>query len=160
MVFKKKAQSDACYGEEKYRKEGAFVVLVKRMRRNKNAMFGLVVFLILVLAVIFVPMISPYGYDKMDVMAIKQGPSTAHWFGTDDLGRDIFTRVFYGGRYSLSISMAAVLFSTSVGMVIGAIAGYFGGIGGYTDHAYAGCNSGDSVDSPDHYHICSSGSGN
>ena len=63
----------------------------------------------------------------MDVMAIKQGPSSAHLFGTDDLGRDIFTRVFYGGRYSLSISIAAVLFSTAIGTVVGAIAGYFGG---------------------------------
>ena len=128
MAFKKKVRPEVVSGEEKYRKEGAFLVLAKRMRRNKNAMFGLAVFIILVLAIIFVPMVSPYGYDKMDVLAIKQGPSAAHWFGTDDLGRDIFTRVLYGGRYSLSISIAAVLFSTSVGMVIGAVAGYFGGL--------------------------------
>lgn len=114
--------------EKKYKKEGAFIVLVKRMRRNKNAMFGLIVFVILVLAIIVVPEVSPYTYDKMDVLAIKQGPSQAHWFGTDDLGRDIFTRVFYGGRYSLSISVAAVLFSTAIGMTAGAVAGYFGGL--------------------------------
>lgn len=114
--------------DNKYRKENAFVVLAKRMSRNKNAMFGLVMFAILVLAIIIVPIVSPYEYDKMDVMAIKQVPSSLHWFGTDDLGRDIFTRVFYGGRYSLTISIAAVLLSTSVGMLIGAIAGYFGGI--------------------------------
>ena len=110
-----------------YKKENAFLVLAKRMSRNKNAMFGLTLFVILVLAIIIVPIVSPYQYDKMDVMAIKQGPSSAHLFGTDDLGRDIFTRVFYGGRYSLSISIAAVLFSTAIGTVVGAIAGYFGG---------------------------------
>ena len=110
-----------------YKKENAFLVLAKRMSRNKNAMFGLTLFVILVLAIIIVPIVSPYQYDKMDVMAIKQGPSSAHLFGTDDLGRDIFTRVFYGGRYSLSISIAAVLFSTAIGPVVGAIAGYFGG---------------------------------
>ena len=110
-----------------YKKENAFLVLAKRMSRNKNAMFGLTLFVILVLAIIIVPIVSPYQYDKMDVMAIKQGPSSAHLFGTDDLGRDIFTRVFYGGRYSLSISIAAVLFSTAIGIVVGAIAGYFGG---------------------------------
>ena len=111
-----------------YKKENAFLVLAKRMSRNKNAMFGLTLFVILVLAIIIVPIVSPYQYDKMDVMAIKQGPSSAHLFGTDDLGRDIFTRVFYGGRYSLSISIAAVLFSTAIGTVVGAIAGYFGGV--------------------------------
>lgn len=105
-----------------YKKENAFLVLAKRMSRNKNAMFGLTLFVILVLAIIIVPIVSPYQYDKMDVMAIKQGPSSAHLFGTDDLGRDIFTRVFYGGRYSLSISIAAVLFSTAIGTVVGAIA--------------------------------------
>ena len=110
-----------------YKKENAFLVLAKRMSRNKNARFGLTLFVILVLAIIIVPIVSPYQYDKMDIMAIKQGPSSAHLFGTDDLGRDIFTRVFYGGRYSLSISIAAVLFSTAIGTVVGAIAGYFGG---------------------------------
>ena len=69
-----------------YKKENAFLVLAKRMSRNKNAMFGLTLFVILVLAIIIVPIVSPYQYDKMDVMAIKLGPSSAHLFGTDDLG--------------------------------------------------------------------------
>lgn len=115
------------FGEEKYKKESAFAVLAKRMGRNKNAMFGLIVFTVLVLAIIFVPVFSPYQYDQMDTLAIKQGPSLAHFFGTDDMGRDIFTRVLYGGRYSLSISIAAVLFSTMIGIILGATAGYFGG---------------------------------
>lgn len=112
----------------RYKKESALASLVKRMSRNKNAMFGLAVFTILVILIIIVPIISPYTYDKMDPLAIKQLPSAKHWFGTDDLGRDIFTRVFYGGRYSLSISIAAVMFSTLVGMIVGAAAGFFGGV--------------------------------
>ena len=109
------------------KKESQFLVIVKRLSKNPNAVFGMVLLLILVIGVIFVPMISPYEYSKMDVRAINQGPTAAHWFGTDDMGRDQLTRIFYGGRYSLSISMIAVLVSTTIGMVIGAVAGYFGG---------------------------------
>lgn len=109
------------------KKENRFLALAKRMSRNTNAMIGLAIFVVLVLSIIIVPMVSPYDYSKMDVTALHQGPSAAHWFGTDDLGRDIFTRVFYGGRYSLSISIAAVAFSTVIGLFLGATAGYFGG---------------------------------
>ena len=90
-------------------------------------MIGLAIFVVLVLSIIIVPLVSPYDYSKMDVTALHQTPSAAHWFGTDDLGRDVFTRVFYGGRYSLSISIAAVAFSTVIGLFLGATAGYFGG---------------------------------
>ena len=110
------------------RKESSLVVLAKRMRRNKNSMIGLVVFVLLVLSVIIVPMVSPYEYDEVDFMAINKLPSKEHWFGTDDLGRDLLTRVFYGGRYSISISLIAVVFSTLIGTIIGAVAGYFGGL--------------------------------
>ncbi len=114
--------------EVKYKKENAFFVLAKRMARNKNAMFGLILFIILLIAILVVPIVSPYQYDKMDPLSIRQGPSMEHFFGTDDMGRDIFTRVFYGGRYSLGISIASVTVSTVAGMVIGSIAGYFGGV--------------------------------
>ena len=63
----------------------------------------------------------------MDIMAIQQGPSSAHLLGTDELGRDILSRILYGGRYSITMGLLSVLISTSVGMTIGAIAGYFGG---------------------------------
>lgn len=109
------------------KKENRFLVLAKRMSRNTNAMIGLAIFVVLVMSIIVVPLVSPYDYSKMDVTALHQAPSAAHWFGTDDLGRDIFTRVFYGGRYSLSISIAAVAFSTVIGLFLGATAGYFGG---------------------------------
>ncbi|MCI8579061.1 MAG: ABC transporter permease [Lachnospiraceae bacterium] len=110
------------------KKENRFLIIMKRLSRNPNAMFGMILLAVLVAGVILVPAISPYEYSKMDVRAINQGPSAAHWFGTDDMGRDLLTRIFYGGRYSLSISIIAVLFSTTIGMIIGAAAGYFGGI--------------------------------
>ncbi len=109
------------------RKESRFAVFWNRLKRNRNAMIGLYVFAFLVLLIIIVPIVSPYDYAKYDIMAISQKPSLKHPFGTDDLGRDMLTRCFYGGRYSLSISIVAVLFSTSVGMVIGAVTGFFGG---------------------------------
>ena len=77
---------------------------------------------------IFAPLIAPYEYDKQDLYNTRQAPSLEHLFGTDELGRDVFSRVVYGSRYSLTIGFLAVLMSSGVGMVLGAIAGYFGGV--------------------------------
>lgn len=112
----------------KKRKESANSAAIKRLRKNKTAMFGLALFIILALSAIFAPLLSPYGYAALDMKNAFQGPSAAHWFGTDDLGRDIFTRILYGGRYSLSIGIISVAFALLVGVVIGTIAGYFGGM--------------------------------
>ncbi len=113
--------------KNKVKRQSQFSIFWGRMRRNKNAMFGLTVFAILVLMIILVPVFSPYDYAKMDLSAMNQGPTLQHPFGADDLGRDLFTRCFYGGRYSLSIALVAVLFSTTVGTIIGAVTGFFGG---------------------------------
>ncbi len=103
------------------------LAIINRLMKNKNAVAGLIIFALLVICTLFIPMFSSYGMSDMDIVNKCQGPSAAHWFGTDDFGRDIFIRIFYGGRYSLSISLLSVLLSTVVGMAIGAIAGYFGG---------------------------------
>ena len=113
--------------DRKVKRQSRFSIFWGRMRRNKNAMFGLTVFALLVLLIILVPVFSPYDYAKMDLMSMNARPSLNHPFGCDDLGRDLFTRCFYGGRYSLSIAIVAVLFSTSVGTFIGAMTGFFGG---------------------------------
>lgn len=83
------------------KKENRFLIIMKRLSRNPNAMFGMILLAVLVAGVILVPAISPYEYSKMDVRAINQGPSAAHWFGTDDMGRDLLTRIFYGGAVFL-----------------------------------------------------------
>ena len=104
-----------------------FKRIMKQMRKNKMAMLGLIIFLIELILMVLAPVIIPYDYTAMDIMAIQQGPSAQHWFGTDELGRDIFSRILYGGRYSVTMGLISVAISTTVGMSIGAIAGYFGG---------------------------------
>ena len=104
-----------------------FKRIMKQMKKNKMAMLGLIIFLIELIVLVLAPVIIPYDYTAMDIMAIQQGPSAQHWFGTDELGRDIFSRILYGGRYSVTMGLISVAISTTVGMSIGAIAGYFGG---------------------------------
>ena len=105
------------------KKESANSAAMRRLYKNKTAMFGLTIFVLLALSAIFAPLLSPYGYATLDMRNAFQGPSAAHWFGTDDLGRDIFTRILYGGRYSLTIGIISVGFALVVGVVIGTIAG-------------------------------------
>ena len=81
----------------------------------------------MVLVAIFANFIAPYSYIEQDYMAMKQFPSSAHWFGTDALGRDIFSRCVYGARVSLMISLVAVLTSIVTGGLVGTISGYMGG---------------------------------
>lgn len=109
------------------KKQSEFVRVFKELRKNSTAMLGLCILLVEIILVILAHVIAPYDYTAMDIVAAQQGPSAAHWFGTDELGRDIFSRVLYGGRYSISMGVLAVMISTTVGMTIGAIAGYFGG---------------------------------
>ena len=77
---------------------------------------------------IFAPLIAPYPYAKQDLAHTRAAPSAQHIFGTDELGRDIFSRIVWGSRFSLSVGVLAVLLGTAVGMVFGAFAGYFGGV--------------------------------
>lgn len=95
---------------------------------NKLAIVGLVLFALIVGAVICAPLLTGYERDAMDFLNANQAPSGEHLFGTDDLGRDSFTRVLYGGRVSLMIGIIAVTISTSLAIIIGGAAGYFGGM--------------------------------
>ena len=99
----------------------------RRFRKDKLAMFGLGMILIVSLFAIFGPMLCPYDYDEADFLSIAQWPSKAHWFGTDALGRDLYVRVLYGARISLSIGVVAALVNMVIGVLYGGIAGYFGG---------------------------------
>lgn len=101
-----------------------------QLRKNKGAIMGLV----LLVVIIVVALGSPYFFDyETQVIAnnIKermQPPSAEHWFGTDDMGRDIFSRVCYGARYSLAVGIIAVMFALVFGVTLGAAAGYIGGV--------------------------------
>jgi len=98
-----------------------------RLRKNRAAMIGLGIFLLLALLAVLVPYISPYGYAKLSLAERFQGPSARHWFGTDEMGRDVFTRIIYGGRYSLAVGVIATAVGLFFGVIIGSIAGFFGG---------------------------------
>jgi len=101
----------------------------RRLRQNRMAMIGLAVIVILFLLAIFGPVFSPYSYSDQDLTptGINQPPSLKHWFGTDALGRDLFVRVLYGARISLSIGVFASLIILVIGVTYGGISGYFGG---------------------------------
>ncbi|MGQ9779398.1 MAG: ABC transporter permease [Bacillota bacterium] len=101
----------------------------RRLRQNRMAMVGLAVIVFLFLLAIFGPLFSPYSYADQDLTptGINQPPSLKHWFGTDALGRDLFVRVLYGARISLSIGIFASLIILVIGVTYGGISGYFGG---------------------------------
>ena len=99
----------------------------RNFRKRKTALVSLVILLLLVFMVLFGPMMTKYNFYSNDYTAANQGPSAAHWFGTDTLGRDLWTRVWVGGRVSLLIAILATLIPYFIGMVIGGISGYIGG---------------------------------
>ncbi len=101
--------------------------IIRRFFRNKQAVVGLCMLLLLIFAAVFADVITRYDPLEQDLIHRLQPPNAAHWFGTDELGRDIFTRIVYGTRISLTVGLIAVGISTIVGIFLGAIAGYYGG---------------------------------
>ena len=95
----------------------------RRLKNNKLAMAGLVIIILMIGFAIVGPIISGYHYSDQDMMMTNQKPSVEFWFGTDSLGRDLFTRVTYGARYSLLIGFLAAFVNITVGVVYGGIAG-------------------------------------
>ena len=94
---------------------------------NRGLQVGSTVLLGLTLAAIFVPPLSPYLYSEIDLQSIKQPPSHTHWMGTDELGRDLGTRLMVGARISLLIGLAGALTATLIGTSVGSLSGYYGG---------------------------------
>lgn len=106
-----------------------FAEFWRRFRKNKSAVAGLLILVLLVGMALFADLIVPYARCVEQVGADRlQGPSAAHFFGTDEFGRDLFARVVHGSRYSLFIGVATSLMALAVGAVLGASAGYFGGM--------------------------------
>lgn len=99
----------------------------RRFRGNRLAVVGLSAVVVLAVAAVLAPVLTPYAPDAIDTAASRRPPSAEHWFGTDLLGRDLFTRVLFGARTSLQVGLVAVLLATSIGLVVGAVAGYCGG---------------------------------
>jgi peptide/nickel transport system permease protein len=97
-----------------------------RLLRNKAAIIGLVIILVLIFSAIFAEVVSPYAYDEQNLRDRFLAPSTAHIFGTDSYGRDIFSRIVFGSRTSLMVGAIAVTISSIIGTFLGAISGYYG----------------------------------
>ena len=114
--------------EEVFKKPNQMKEVWRRFRRNKQAMIGLTMMMILVLAAIFADVLAPYDPIEQNLLIRLQGPSAEHFFGTDELGRDIFSRILYGARISLTVGLIAVSISCVIGCALGAMAGYYGGI--------------------------------
>lgn len=99
----------------------------RRLKSNKVALISLIVILLVIVASFVVPKFSPYNYDTTNLKMANMAPSAEHWFGTDQLGRDIFVRVMYGTRYSLMIAFAAAFINLVIGVIYGGISGFIGG---------------------------------
>src|SRR6056297_726129 len=100
----------------------------RRFKKHKLAVISLVFIVLISIIAILAPFITPYTYDAIDADSIMSGPSQDHILGTDRIGRDMFTRLVWGARISLGVGFIAAIVSVSVGTLIGATAGYFGGI--------------------------------
>jgi oligopeptide transport system permease protein len=98
-----------------------------RLRRNKLAVAGAITLIVIALACLLAPWLSGYGYEQQDLVLGAAAPSSSHWLGTDIFGRDLLTRILYGGRVSLMVGLIATSVALIIGVAWGAIAGYFGG---------------------------------
>lgn len=100
----------------------------RRLPLNRSGALGLALVAVVTTVAVIAPLIAPYGPVESDLSRSLQPPSRAHWMGTDQLGRDLFTRVLYGARVSLAIGLVTVGISGVVGLVVGVTAGYLGGL--------------------------------
>jgi len=101
--------------------------LLRRVAGTPSGVFGLVVVVLLVLLAVFAPVLAPHDYTKLDVEHRMQGPSTTYWLGTDNLGRDLLSRLMVGARIALQIAVPAVAIAVFLGLLLGLAAGYLGG---------------------------------
>lgn len=99
----------------------------RRLKQRKSAMFGLIVILALILIALLAPLIAPFDPAKQSWTAVRQSPSWLHWFGTDESGRDVLSRIIWGARASLAAGVISVSIAVSIGVPVGILAGYRSG---------------------------------
>ena len=122
------SEIDELTTEKKYLRSSLYKDAWRRLRRNKLAMLGLAIVIILILIALLAPLIAPYDPIARIKKDSSLPPSKAYFFGTDLLGRDIFSRVIYGSRISIEVGIVAVGISVVIGLFFGALSGYFGGV--------------------------------
>ena len=111
----------------RFKRSNPFREFCCRAVKSFSAKLGVFLLLAIFLICFIGPFFSPYGVNDMDLMRMYEGPSREHLLGCDGMGRDLLTRLMYGGRYSLALGICASLFGAAAGVVIGSIGGYFGG---------------------------------
>ena len=109
------------------REESQALVIWRRFRKHKLAVVGMISIGLLVLVAVLAPVIATYDPLRIVLKEKNMGPSAQHWLGTDDLGRDMLTRLMYAGRISLLVGFSVTMLSQALGVMVGAVAGYFGG---------------------------------
>ena len=124
-ILRNEALSNIITAEEKGR--SLWQDAWRRLLKNKMATAGLIYLIIVALVAIFAPMIAPFSYEDTDLIKGAVPPDLTNWFGTDDLGRDMFSRLLYGGRVSLAVGLLSTFVSVTIGVIYGAISGYIGG---------------------------------
>jgi peptide/nickel transport system permease protein len=117
--------------EKDQEKKSPFADFTRKLFRHKGAVIGVIIIFLFIFTAVFAPWLTNYDYDSPDIDSVLQAPSWKHIFGTDEFGRDIFTRIVHGSRISLEVALVAVAFSLVIGTVLGAIAGYYGGVVDY-----------------------------
>ena len=127
MTMENRVTQSARPYKRKWSERSMLAQVMKRLAKNKAAMFGLILLLFIAVVAIFAPWIAPYSPTEMDLMAMYAAPSLKHWCGCDEVGRDILSRLIYGARYSLSIGLIADVVSQILGVLIGTAIGYKGG---------------------------------
>jgi len=101
---------------------------VGRLLRNRLSVIGLIITILLLIAALFGPYIAPYTYTEQDLLNVAKMPSVDHWLGTDEIGRDLFSRVLWGARTATLVAIFTTFISVIIGVIVGAIAGYGGAL--------------------------------
>lgn len=103
-------------------------IMLGRLRRNRMGMIGVCLILFLILIAIFAPVLEPFSFKAQDISNINASPSSTHWLGTDEFGRDLLSRIIRGARISFVVGVLSVAFSVVLGVIVGSIAAYYGGL--------------------------------
>jgi peptide/nickel transport system permease protein len=120
-------QMDPPSVEQNYTPRSPWRMIIYRFKKNKRAMAGLFMVLLFLIVAVFAPWLAPYNPIEQNMQVMLEPPSLKHPFGTDEFGRDIFSRIIYGAQISLLIGIVGVLISVLFGVALGTVSGYFGG---------------------------------
>ena len=125
LVFIKKLKADKIREQEQIKSK--WDIAIKKLKRNKNSMLGLAIITLMIYIVMLAPFLATYNPIDIDWSSLSQGPSKVHWFGTDEFGRDLFSRTLYGSRVAMGVGVLAVMINSLIGTTLGLLAGYYGG---------------------------------